>query len=636
MIPVAPEPIVYERLDLPAAQARAHESAESEELGTDAEVNFSSDESVEEWRVPVLVLFLQRAPVFEVLWVARGESADSWLSRASILVSPPGGRYEVVLPSFQPDGRFLFLLAMPMFWRQQGQHAVLLCDARTPLRAYLQLAGPHDMLGDILPLHGQGVNEVVSVFRGVQGAPTAAVDFQHPEVASTFLFQPAAWAPPAFRLAETFLSDHACRWGLDESPPTFHSDPLCYLLLGQGDEQLVFCLQPGPIAPQVAAIVHIPCSRLVLTLQRGLFADPCIHGQPVHRAVCFRDSMCLPHPPSFALFIDAREFGATLCARVFPRLLLTVGELLHAADAHVPDGEAVVVRGGTPDPGLPHAFRFVEGDTGRLTLSDVREQSPIRPPATPMDGSPTSDTETSGRYRSRSGDRAAPSTRASSSGHVCARLNDNRGVACDHMWTPGPSHLDVPPASTTPLGSRLPALPLSQPSPLLSLARFPHRAVRLSKPQYWILRLGPLLPLFLRLLAHHLWLALSVFCRHFLGLAALCLRLRHRGLALSISIGSRLSLKGAPTAPLPAHPSGLRHPNAGRLKGGVLRPCRLHPLLLPWRIICHVGSMTSRDSRCRSARLLEICWTSCAHGLMLHGNMSCLPLVAYIRRPCEV
>ena len=377
--------------------------------------------------------------------MARGESAESWLMRASILVSPPGGRYEVVLPSFQPDGRFLFLLAMPMFWRQHGQHAVLLCDARTPLRAYLQLAGPHDMLGDILPLHGQGVNEVVSVFRGVQGAPTAAVDFQHPEVASTFLFQPAAWAPPTFRLAETFLSDHACRWDLDESPPTFHSDPLCYLLLGQGDEQIILCLQPGPIAPQVAALVHIPCSRLVLTLQRGLFADPCIHGQPVHRAVCFRDSMCLPHPPSFALFIDAREFGATLCARVFPRLLLTVGELLYAADAHVPDGEAVVVRGGTPDPGLPHAFRFVEGDTVRLTLSDVRERSPARPPATPIDGSPTSDTETSGRYRSRSGDRADPSTRASSSSHICARLNDNRGVACDHMWTPGPSHLDVPP-----------------------------------------------------------------------------------------------------------------------------------------------------------------------------------------------
>ena len=106
-----------------------------------------------------------------------------------------------------------------------------------------------------------------------------------------------------------FLADPANRWNPEEAPPEFHSDPLHYLLLGPGDEHIVLRLRPGPIPPQIVEIIHIPCSRLMLTMQRGLFTGPCVRGQPVHRAICFRDRMCLLRPPSFALSLTPESLA---------------------------------------------------------------------------------------------------------------------------------------------------------------------------------------------------------------------------------------------------------------------------------------------------------------------------------------
>ena len=159
----------------------------------------------EEWRVPVMIVAFQTAPRYDVLWIAHDEPPASWMVRAQILVAPPGGLFEIVLPDFQPNSPFLCLLAVPACWRALHMHAVLVCDVRSPDTAHLAIARPDDSLSDLLLLFGQSVEERISVFRGVAEPRDEADEFEHPAVAETFLYQPVDWSPPAFTAARVFL-----------------------------------------------------------------------------------------------------------------------------------------------------------------------------------------------------------------------------------------------------------------------------------------------------------------------------------------------------------------------------------------------------------------------------------------------
>ena len=83
------------RPESPSDRISLHEDGESEAGGSeDATVNLRS--------LPVQVLAYQTAPRYDNVWIARGEAAQSWMTRVAILLTPPGGLHDILLPPCQP------------------------------------------------------------------------------------------------------------------------------------------------------------------------------------------------------------------------------------------------------------------------------------------------------------------------------------------------------------------------------------------------------------------------------------------------------------------------------------------------------------------------------------------------------
>ena len=107
-----------ETLDSPVGVDEGEES----EAASDDAASSGRDSPIqpEEWRVPVMLLSYQTSLVYDALWVARDESASSWLARASILLVNSGGGHDILLPACQPVGRFLCLLCVPPLVESRG------------------------------------------------------------------------------------------------------------------------------------------------------------------------------------------------------------------------------------------------------------------------------------------------------------------------------------------------------------------------------------------------------------------------------------------------------------------------------------------------------------------------------------
>ena len=163
---------------------------EGESSGPDSDVEVDLESNPEAWRVPVKILAFQRVPTFDVLWVARHESVESWMTRAQILLAPPDRQFDLVLPYLQPPGRFVHLLMVPRLWSQQGRVPVLICDVRRPDAAHLASVADGEGFRDFLPLFGQPCDERVAVYRGTTRAVVETGIVLHPEPGEVFFFQP--------------------------------------------------------------------------------------------------------------------------------------------------------------------------------------------------------------------------------------------------------------------------------------------------------------------------------------------------------------------------------------------------------------------------------------------------------------
>ena len=201
---VAPLEPPGETLDSPVGVDEGEES----EAASDDAASSDRDSPIqpEEWRVPVMLLSYQTSPVYDALWVARDESASSWLARASILLVVLGGGPDILLPACQPVGRFLCLLCVPRWWKAEGLHPVLVADVRHAGEAYVAAARIDDGPQEFLSLGGYRTGEDTAVYQCQRDGVVAPLP-AHPPPASTFLLQPAGWTRPAFIEAQGFLSD---------------------------------------------------------------------------------------------------------------------------------------------------------------------------------------------------------------------------------------------------------------------------------------------------------------------------------------------------------------------------------------------------------------------------------------------
>ena len=406
------------------------EGGESSGPDSDVEVDLESDP--EAWRVPVKILAFQEVPKFDVLWVARHEPVESWLTRAQILLAPPDQQFDIVLPFLQPPDRFVHLLMVPKLWSQQGRVPVLVCDGRRPEAAYLESVADGEGFRDFLPLFGLPCDERVAVYRGTSREVVETDVVLQPMPGEVFFYQPLSWPPPESLDARRVLADHRCEWRAGDVLPQVAVPPLRYALLGQGEAVSLYDLQVGPVLPQIADATGIPRATLRIKTQVEPFHALCIHGQPAHRCLAYRDWAGASLQPMFVLFLDCRHLGVAVCARVVSRLQLTAADLLCLADAVVPDGLRVLVEGGTPVDGSPLHLQFYDGESV-VVRTALPVQQDIAEPADSgesYDANQVDSTEYSpdvSSPRSRSPRRDVGGGRASSSGFGSAQ----------HMWNSG-------------------------------------------------------------------------------------------------------------------------------------------------------------------------------------------------------
>ena len=322
--------------------------------GDDDDPELAPSPLPEEWRVPVMLLSYQTAPVFDVLWIARHEPVDSWLVRANILLA--GGELEVLLPECQPDGHYVCLLCVPKWWSRHGIHAVLIADVRAPELAFVEVVRPDDTPDVFLPLRGQTVDEVVAVYRCfASGEPEQSV--LHPPPATTYLMQPEGRDPPSFVSAGEFLRDCSRAVGPNLRFQERLAPAMRYLLLGPGDTRLVRDIQFGALAPQISAASGMPRESIHLTVQRDAFPSLSIQGQEVNKCIGYRDRASLPGPLAFTLFFDLRRVGMSVCARLVTKLEFSQAELLHLAEVVIPEGLTPRLSGGFSDEQDTREFR---------------------------------------------------------------------------------------------------------------------------------------------------------------------------------------------------------------------------------------------------------------------------------------
>ena len=335
---VAPLEPPGETLDSPVGVDEGEES----EAASDDAASSGRDSPIqpEEWRVPVMLLSYQTSPVYDALWVARDESASSWLARASILLVPPGGGHDILLPACQPVGRFLCLLCVPRWWKAERLHPVLVADVRYAGEAYVAVARIDDGPREFLSLGGEDTAVYQCQPDGVV-APLPA----HPPPASTFLLQPAGWTPPAFIEAQSFLSEPSYAVGVHFVRPERQVPPLRYLFLGQGDSHMIHEISYGALIPQVVAAVGIRAPHLHATVQRDPFSCLCIQGQEISRCLSYRDVSGLPEGRKFTLFLDCRRLGLPVCSRIVPGLTFSLTELLQLVPVTPPEDFSVHIGG---------------------------------------------------------------------------------------------------------------------------------------------------------------------------------------------------------------------------------------------------------------------------------------------------
>ena len=208
--------------------------------------------------------------------------------------------------------------------------------------------------------------------------------------------------------------------------------PLRYALLGQGEAVSLYDLQVGPVLPQIADATGMPRTTLRIKTQVEPFHALCIHGQPAHQCLAYRDWAGASLQPMFVLFLDCRHLGVAVCARVVSRLQLTAADLLCLADAVVPDGLRVLVQGGTPVDGSPFHLQFYDGES-----VVVRTALPVQTDMTAPDDSGESDDANQVDSKDGSPDVSSPRSRSPRRDVGGGRASSSGVSSTQHMWNSG-------------------------------------------------------------------------------------------------------------------------------------------------------------------------------------------------------
>ena len=446
----------------------AGEDVESSPLTEDPE----TAEAPTEWPIGVRVLSFQKRPVYTTAWVAAGETVQSWLVRANIILAPLDGFHELLVPESQPGDGLLTVLLTPTWWRRLSMNAVLVSRVADATRAHVAIARPATAVPDVLPLHGQLAAETTGTFANDEHM-TSPLGRWHPAPATTIVYQRAGLEPPHLPTAQQFLGDarnemRRAALPVSESPPLLRR-----LLLGPGFEQAICEIEFGALAPHVERVTGIPARRLVLSIQRGSFTDLAVQGVPVSKCISYRDRELVMRPHSPTLYIDGRALGVPVCSRMVQGLEHSAVAIAALIQAEVPPSMELLIAGGRPLEDAPQVFRFQDRDTvtiwaqlrlplepGSADLEDVATAGGHDTPPADGDGAASAGAKT----RSRSPRRAPATSQPAllpSAGHVDSHLpcySSGCEATCNVTWKPGSRYLACAPCHPADTSGRLASL----------------------------------------------------------------------------------------------------------------------------------------------------------------------------------
>ena len=309
---------------------------DSEQEGESADT--TTDDEPLEWLMLIRVLRFQRPAELRALYVSSQDSVESFLQRATIILAPIGGFWELLIPEVQPDLQGLTVLIAPVWWRQSQVNAFVIIPMGPQELPFMQVARPQDEWGALLPLHGQDRDEQLHAFADFVIDSRNVVDWPMPPPGATVALGRSGEEIPDFPTAQNVLGDprHAIR--AVDIPHHEQRPGMQYGLLGIGFEQYVFHMRTGAVAPQVSQFTQIDPSELVLWVQLAPFDDVEIQGQDVGRCMGFRSNAMISRNSCTALFIDGRLVGRPICCRPLHNNTLMPQDVLNLLEVQLPDG----------------------------------------------------------------------------------------------------------------------------------------------------------------------------------------------------------------------------------------------------------------------------------------------------------
>ena len=228
--------VVHEAAGAPAlgttAGAGAFEANDFQDVGSPGEGSESgardgsSASTLNTWRLPLRLLSFQRPDTFCTIFVAEGECLSDIMTRACILLDPPGDPHDLFVPDPQPVAEWLTVLVVPAWWKSRGSNAVLISSADADEHDHLAICSHGITIPDVLPPADSAATRRVDVYN-TGGFVADAADI----APGSMLFLQSVGAPlptlPSVRqiVSDTSLDCHDDQLPQPEVPPPLPPRP---------------------------------------------------------------------------------------------------------------------------------------------------------------------------------------------------------------------------------------------------------------------------------------------------------------------------------------------------------------------------------------------------------------------------
>ena len=266
------------------------------------------------------VTFFQGTTEQHTLWVEAGESVDSVMVRAQILLSPDPDFATLALVTPQPALPRLSFVRYPAWWHDAGIRALMVVGVEPDACPFVQTSPRQQLAEDLLPNPALPAGVRCS-FRAPATADRAEVVLQPDmpvpaSVTSASLLH--VHLPDESTVAVRMPQQHLA--SLEHTPAGDiyrgtlpEVKPLLPVFLAHGADHLLLQLDYGSVQQQFVAAFQVPRHHIYLQRQRHTFDQLVIAGKRPSACFGYRNTEDLGRPfRGKGLFLDSRPVGCSV------------------------------------------------------------------------------------------------------------------------------------------------------------------------------------------------------------------------------------------------------------------------------------------------------------------------------------